>query len=177
MSSAATIERGVLRDAPAPHGIYRDKRPGRRPGLHWRFPYPSGKAQVDEVLRFYPKATVAIDHNPIDRYYVRVILEEADATPRDPKPYVDVERARGKQITKSLRKTGFTDAQKREAKTRDGGCVGSGRYGECSGKQPIELCQVDHVDPDGPNALWNAQTLCGNCHDWKTAVENGWWTP
>jgi len=99
-----------------------------------------------------------------------------NAAPRV-REYVDIERERGARITKSLRKTGFTDAQKREAKTRDGGCVGRGRYGECSDTQPLDLCQVDHVDPDGPNALWNAQTLCGNCHDWKTAVENGWWTP
>lgn len=107
----------------------------------------------------------------------RADYEARVRAPARPREFVDVERQRGKQITKSLRKTGFTDAQKREAKTRDEGCVGGGRYGECAGTQPLELCQVDHVDPDGPNALWNAQTLCGNCHDWKTAVENGWWTP
>ncbi len=97
--------------------------------------------------------------------------------PTPQRPYVDIERERGRQITMSLRKTGFSSAQKREIKERDGGCIGNGRYGECSGTQPLALCQTDHIDPDGLNAIENGQTLCGNCHDWKTAVENGWWTP
>ena len=113
------------------------------------------------------------------QYYWRLCSQEEvkDDSPTPQRPYVDIEHERGRRITLSLRRKGFTKRQKDVIKARDGRCVGNGRYGPCMGDQPLALCQADHIDPKGPNATRNGQTLCGNCHDWKTAVENGWWKP
>jgi 5-methylcytosine-specific restriction endonuclease McrA len=66
----------------------------------------------------------------------------------------------------------FPERFRRAIKARDGRCVGDGRYWDgCDGTYPLEYCQVDHIDPDGPHSMENGQTLCQNCHGVKCAQE------
>jgi 5-methylcytosine-specific restriction endonuclease McrA len=87
----------------------------------------------------------------------RVVLpREPDLSPRE----------REQRPVAGVRKAPFPPAMRAAILERAGGCCEAcGRDSWWGEDIPLEL---DHIDPDGPNAVSNGQALCRNCHGVKT---------